>query len=301
MADTITETQQSKITYQGFTERHQFIMTNEIEKMKNAGIDYELNYKVAFTTWAEIRRARGMIMQSVLSKEDLKREYVEQNVERKLNPDEIDRLCNLTTLATLNCGVLFWTRGLDQKNKLLEANTRVLEKMRELTGEVNDPDEYSRFGNAQVMYTFNDFLLSYYKTGTPKTDNLGEHFQAGGESHTFLDGISISDLKNKAKDGRTIVVLTAAASSGVIEAGIFAHYMNTMLSIPTTVDPVFFTKGYEKQKNIMNRVVPGQRVISIPMDDRLVGSGYSPKMAKEAAREKYGNENLIMSRRMKQL
>jgi len=297
----MAEKTQQKIKYEGFTARHELIMQNEIKKMKEEGVDFEFNYKVAFTTWLEIRRARGMIMQAILNNEDLERSYIKQRTGRKLTQDEIDRLCNLVTLATMNCGVLFWTRDLGKKNKLLEMHTTVLEKMRTLTGEVEDQDEYSRFGNAQVMYTFNSFLIPYFKQGAPQSDNLGDHFPFHGV-HTFLDNISIEKLKKETEVGNTIVVLAAAASSGVLEAGIFAHYMSTELGIPTTVDPVFFSKGYEGiDARVMNRVMPRQKTVVIPLDDRVLGSGYSPRQAREAAKEKYDKRYLVMSRKMREV
>jgi hypothetical protein len=293
------DAQQQQIQYEQFTDRHESTMVNEIKELKEAGVDFELNYKVAFTAWLEIRRARGAIMQSVLSPEQLEGEFVKERTERKLNDDEMDRLANLTTLAAVNNGVIFWTRNLDRKNQLIEMQTKILEKMREFTGEVEEPDSYSRFGNAQVMYTFNNFLIPYFKDGAPQTDNLGEHFPLHGP-HTFLDGISVEQLRQETEDKRKIVVLAPAASSGVLEAGIFAHYMNTELKIPTTVDPVFFNKYHEEAK-VMNRTMPQQETVVIPLDDRILGSGYSPKMAREAAKEKYGSDSLVMSPRMASL
>lgn len=292
----------AKIKYDKFSERHGSTFKHEITEMKEKGIDFELNYKVAFTTWQEIRRARGMIMQSLLSDEAISQSFVKERTERRLSQAEIDRLCNLVTLAAMNCGVLFWTRDLNKRNELLKMHTTVLEKMTALTGEVRDPDSYSKFGNAQVMYTFNGFLVPYFEKGPPKTDVLGEHFPFGGSGHTFLDDISISKLKKQTEKGNTIVVLAAAASSGVLEAGIFAHYMTAVLGIPTTVDPTFFTNSYGKNElRVMSRVMPNQKTIVIPMDDRILGSGYSPRQSKLAATEKYGKQQLVMSPHMQKL
>ncbi len=294
-------TEQQQIQYDQITDRHRSTMLNEIKELKDRGIDFELNYKVAFTTWLEIRRARGAIMQTVLSPEELAGNFIEERVDRKLSDDEIDRLANLTTLAAVNNGVIFWTRNLDRRSKLIEMQTMVLERMKNYTKQVVDQDSYSRYGNAQVMYTFNSFLIPYFENGAPQTDNLGEHFPFDGV-HTFLEGISVHELRQKTEDKRKIVVLAAAASSGVLEAGIFAHYMNTELKIPTTVDPVFFNGGYKDVRvHVMNRVTPRQEALVIPLDDRVVGSGYSPRMAREGAKEKYGSHSLIMSPRMASL
>lgn len=138
------------------------MVTNEIKELRENGIDYELNYKVAFGTWLEIRRARGAIMQTVLTPEELKESFIKERVKVKLTNNEIDRLANLTTLATVNNGFIFWTKDLASKNSLVGMQTKVLERMRAYTGQVVDQDSYSKFGNAQVLYTFNDFFIKFY-------------------------------------------------------------------------------------------------------------------------------------------
>lgn len=297
------------ITYDGYTNQHGDLIQYKIDQLRKNGIEFELNYKVAFTTWMEIRRARGAIVQSISNQSDLEKSPITDKLDKKLTDDEIDRLCHLTSLASLSCGVLFWTRGLTKENKLLESHTAVLKKMRNLTGKIMDPDAYSRYGTAIVMSTFNTFLMSYFENGVPSSDNLGEHFRQGekrdfmgSKPHILLDTISVSALKNKTADGNTIVVLAAAASSGVLEAGIFAHYMNTQLGIPTTVDPVFFAKGDKgAPTRIISSVLPHQNILVIPLDDRVLGTGYSPRQAREAAREKYGSSRLVMSPKMQKV
>ena len=287
------------ISYEDITERHESTLTHEIQELKDKGVDFELNYKVAFTTWLEIRRARGMIMQSTTNDETLKKCYIEERVETKLNNDQIDRLANLVTLSATNCGVLFWTRDLTERNRLLSVHTEVLKKMKAITGGVSDQDSYSAYGNAQVMYTFNSFLAPYFESGPPKSDNLGDHFPFVGP-HPFLDRLSISKLRGLTREKGAIVIFAAAASSGVLEAGIFAHYMSTVLKIPTTVDPVFFLRWMDHPP-IMSSVKPHQEVVVIPFDDQILGSGFSPRMAREAATTKYGKVKLRMSPRMANL
>lgn len=296
----MAEKDNEQIQYDKISKRHKSLVENEIKEMKDQGVDYELNYKVAFATWMEIRRARGAITQTLLSPEQIKESLIKEETEKKLNNREIDLLANLTTLCTVNNGLIFWTQDLKSKRSLVAMQTRTLERMRNYTGHIVDQDSYSKWGNAQVLYTFNDFLLNYLKNGPPKSDNLGDHFANHDKPHIFLDGISIKELKDRTEDQNRIVVFAAAASSGVLEAGIFAHYMNKVLKIPTTVDPVFFDNSFsDADVRVMNRWKPRQTPIVIPIDDRVLGTGYSPRMAKLGAREKYGKRRLEISPKMR--
>lgn len=298
-------TTQLAIQYNEFPRRHKSIIEDEINEFKEKGINFSLNYHVAFTTWQEMRRARGMVVQSLANKERIEEEYRYTNdkVEQKLSSNEIDRLCNLVTLASLNNGVLFWTKELKPDNKLLRMHTKVLENIREMSAQVQNPDKYSRFGNAQVMYTLSEWVINYFEQGVSKSDNLGDHFANCGKPHVFMDGISINSLKDEIKlNPSKIIVLAAAVSSGVLEAGIFAHYMSQKLKLPTTVDPVFFSKSHSGREpiNVINSILPVQNRIVIPLDDRVYSKGFSASQSKEGAERKYGGNSLIVSKKMQE-
>ena len=280
-----------------FSKRHGWSIELEISKLKDEGVEHQLNYRIAYATWMEIRKARGIIIQSLLNKNELKEENINEVVPTKLSQEETDRLVNLTTLAVMNNGDLFWKKDLKEDDPQVLLQAQILEVMRDYTNQIKDPDSYSRWGNAQVFDTFNDMLISFYKNGVSKSDNLGEHFRWMGP-HPQLDGVSLQSIREKIGADPKIMVVLAAASSGALEAGIFASYMNNILKIPTSVDPIFFSKGRSgKEEVVFNRTMPNRKCIVIPMDDQVVGRGYSIQMAVNGARAKYGLGSLLFNRK----
>lgn len=272
-----------------------------IKKMTENGVDFKERYKVSFKTLLEVRKARGAIMQSVLKESQLSEGFMRESVQRKLDRSEIDKLTNLTTLAVINNGMIFWCRKLNLSEPVVKMQEKVLTLMSSFTSHILNENSFSSYANPYVMSTPIEYLKRYQEEGVPKTDNLGEHFAWHSKPHIFLDKISIDDLRNKTLDQGRIVVLAAAASSGTLEAGIFAHYMNKELKIPTTVDPVFFNNHHSSsiRAGVMNSIMPRQPAIVIPLDDEILGSGYSPARTKQIAIEKYGDRSLVMSEKMK--
>lgn len=226
-----------------------------------------------------------------------------------VSPSDQTALITKARTVALTNGALFWKKEIkpgDPEKKLLDDK---IWEIGEITNALLAPEDRkknsgSRHGIDNVLTTFSGFVDRYHKTKAEgkeiESDNLGDHFAKletydpekppRWRPHQFLEGISIAELRKKASQNpEGTVVLVAAASSGLVEAGIIAHYMNEELHIPTTIDPVFITKKTHKHGMRQGWVVDDPLAV-IPIDDRDAFTGYSVVEAYFAAVDKYGDD-----------
>ena len=269
----------------------------ELNLFESRNLHWEEQYHILYATWKEIRRARGAIIRSVLTEDELDRLHIPHSPTRYLDNEEIDRLTHITTLAAMTNGALFWTKDIQSQWRLRSLHRSTLERMASFTEHMNAYEEYSRYQSHTILNKFAEPVSKYFVSGIPPSDNLGIHYFCNKHTHRYLDGISIASLRKRVQEEQRIIVLAAAASSGVLQAGVIAHYMTHMLNIPTTVDPIFFQKGIgDTQKpHTMNSISPEQNVLIIPFDDQIAGTGFSSTMIFEAVHKKYGTESILLS------
>jgi hypothetical protein len=280
------------------------LIRKDLNIFESSGLFWESQYRILHATWKEIRRARGAIIRSVLTDDELDTLDIPHRPTRYLNDEEIDRLTHLTTLAAITNGALFWTKDIQKRDKLRlrTLHSTTLQRMACYTAHIHTSEDYSRYNSLNILNTFAEPTSKYFISGIPASDNLGIHYFCKNKPHRYLDTISIASIKKRIQDEHSIVVLAAAASSGVLQAGVIAHYMTHMLNIPTTVDPIFFQKdtGDTQKPHTMNSTSPQQRVLVIPFDDQIAGTGFSSTMIFEAVHKKYKPESVLLSENWEQ-
>ncbi len=217
------------------------------------GLDYSANNIMLQNAIEEIRRVRGIVVASFTT------DPLVQAVEKihplpaneRLTLDEINPLFQHVAHFAEKIGKLYWdpqlTRNIESGNvqkEDVEPLFREKDSIVKKTAPIEDPNPYKQYSN-DIVRTL-DYVFKWNQDARPIPEklsalgnDLGDHF---GQHH-YLKGIDINRLRTFTDQSQeNVIVLVANASSGIIEAGIVAYYMNTFLHIPTVIDPIIFNK-----------------------------------------------------------
>lgn len=250
---------------------------NEIIKIREKyGLDYRANNIMLQNAIEEIRRVRGIVVASFTT-DPLVQAVAKIHplpANERLTLEDINPLFQHVAHFAEKIGKLYWdpqlTRNIESGNVQKEdVETLFKEKgsIVKKTAPIDDPNQYQQY-NIDITKTL-DYVFKWNQDTRPIPeklsalgDDLGDHFG----QHRYLKGIDINQLRTFTDQSQeNVIVLVANASSGIIEAGIVAYYMNTFLHIPTVIDPIIFSKPSGRSLVVSQKETEG-------MDDDAIAS-----------------------------
>ncbi|HAU65754.1 MAG: hypothetical protein UT30_C0009G0017 [Candidatus Uhrbacteria bacterium GW2011_GWF2_39_13] len=240
------------------------------------GLDYSANNIMLQNAIQDIRRVRGIVVASFIT--DPLVQAVEKihplPINERLALDDINPLFQHVAHFAEKIGGLYWdpqlTRNIESGNlqkEDMEPLFREKDSIVKKTAPIEDPNLYQEYSN-DIVSTL-DYVFKWNQDTRPIPEkllslgnDLGDHFG----QHSYLKGIDINQLRTFTDQSQgNVIVLVANASSGIIEAGIVAYYMNTFLHIPTVIDPIIFSKSSTRSLVVSQKETEG-------MDDDAIAS-----------------------------
>ena len=282
------------------------------EELLAKGIDYSAQLKAGFHGIQALRQLRGNLLYRIgayhdpdgsktaefltsnsrtfASADKFRRSYKDTDFSK--HQTHINAICVTAKEIATKAGELFWNPKLTFDSP--EYNGFIAYLNQALSNSQCNVNPHAKFQNAEIISEWGFYIGKTHREGFSQSDNLGKQVLFGEEGPSyFLDGISIKQLRGEGK-----IILAAAASGGLVEGGIIAHYMNNVLGIETDVDPIFLSK--DMPVAFMSSKEPEGLPAVIPYDDSSIGSGYSAAMIMKGVLDKYSPSLIIANDKMQE-
>ncbi len=254
----------------------------EQEYTRKFGIsqDYADNFFGVLSSLYLLRRMRGRLC--------------EKYDDNSLTQSDIDINCTLSAKIGTNAGHLLWQPSFTSPDECVRDLEDSLAEGYALAGHHRP---FSIYYDSSILDTW-FFYPQHYSLH--KNEDLGVCFSIESNDgylseipHRYLSGIHVSRLKSYCSSGP--IVFAAAASSGVIEAGIVASYLGHVHDISAEIYPLFFSDSQDISQLMMHSTLPSEYSVVIPFDDSKIGSGYSSAKIVRGVLQKYPHERILPS------